>query len=137
MRGVQSSRLFYYKLFYLEKQGGIVMLQGNYSESDKRAVWNKAKTIQNMDSTMWRKDPIDALIRWDNFGDTSSDFGWEIDHKKPLAKGGSNNLANLEALQWKNNLIKGDDYPICQAIITSSGNINIEKEQVRVVISAN
>lgn len=110
------------------------MLQRNYSESDKRAVWNKAKIIPNMDSTMWRKDSVDALIRWDNFGDTS-DYGWEIDHKKPLAKGSSNNLENLEALQWRNNRIKGEDYPICLSIITSSGNINIEKEQVRVVIS--
>ncbi len=116
-----------------------MILQGIYSESDKMAVWNKATSIPNMDSAMWRQDPTGAWICWDNFGDTSSDFGfgWEVDHKKPQAKGGSDNLANLEALQWRNNRTKGDDYPICRALISSFGNRNIRKEQERVVISIN
>ena len=37
---------------------------------------------------------------FDKYGDTSSDYGWEIDHIKPVARGGTDNLNNLQALYW-------------------------------------
>jgi hypothetical protein len=103
----------------------------NYSEDDKKAVWNKAKIIPNADSNKWRKDFADAWISWDKYGDASSElgYGWEIDHRHPQSKGGKDTLDNLQALQWSNNRTKGDDYPSFKTSVSSSANQNIKKIQ--------
>lgn len=38
-------------------------------------------------------------------------MGWEVDHKHPVAKGGSDNPRNLQAVQWEENRTKSDKYP--------------------------
>ena len=40
-----------------------------------------------------------------------SETGWHIDHIKPLSKGGSNHIKNLQVLAAKENEAKADDYP--------------------------
>ena len=38
-------------------------------------------------------------------------YGREIDYIKPVAKGGTDDLSNLQALRWENNRHKSDDWP--------------------------
>lgn len=71
-------------------------------------VWNKATPIPGRDSSIWRKDAYGSIILFEAYGNTESPFGWEIDHIVPKAEGGSDDINNLQPLQWENNRRKAD-----------------------------
>jgi len=73
-------------------------------------VWRKAQVVPSWDATMYRKDACGAIICFADYGKTTQ-YGWEIDHVKPVARGGSDDDYNLQPLQWENNRHKSDDYP--------------------------
>jgi 5-methylcytosine-specific restriction endonuclease McrA len=71
-------------------------------------VWQKAQSVLGYDSNVWRKDACGAWIKYDHYGDCNQSTGWEIDHIKPTSQGGSDDISNLQPLQWENNRAKGD-----------------------------
>lgn len=71
-------------------------------------VWKSANPLG---MTSLKYDKCGKLMRYEDYGNTNSSLGWEIDHIKPASKGGSDDLANLQALQWENNRKKSDTYP--------------------------
>lgn len=78
------------------------------SVSDKKdTVWKKAKPIRGKDPAQYRQDPYGNEMRYDSYGKTSAK-GWEVDHIKPAARGGSDATVNLQALNTKVNREKGD-----------------------------
>ncbi|NJR43554.1 MAG: HNH endonuclease [Akkermansiaceae bacterium] len=77
----------------------------------RRAVWAKGQVVSGYDPAAVRKDTCGKLIKWEKYGDTNSEQGWETDHIKPKAKEGGDELSNLQPLQWRNNRTKGDNYP--------------------------
>lgn len=88
-------------------------------------VWDKATIVPNYDSNIWRQDFAGAWIRRDAYGQRTK-YGWEVDHLVPVSKGGSDDLSNLAALHWQNNVTKGQDFPEFKTCITSEGNSNIK-----------
>ncbi len=77
----------------------------NQDQIDK--AWDNAKPIRGEDSDNYRQDPYGNKIHKDSFG-KNSQMGWEVDHIKPKAQGGSDATQNLQALQTKVNREKGD-----------------------------
>ncbi|MFO8235010.1 MAG: HNH endonuclease signature motif containing protein, partial [Bacteroidales bacterium] len=79
----------------------------NFKVDTQLLVW---KHIPPYDTVVNKKqDACGTTIELFKYGKQTS-TGWEIDHIKPVAKGGNDNLENLQALQRENNRSKGDKY---------------------------
>jgi 5-methylcytosine-specific restriction endonuclease McrA len=74
-------------------------------------VWQKASVVPGYNLNIFRRDVCGWWICLKDHGNTNSEYGWEIDHIKPLFKGGSDELINLQPLYWRNNLYKADQWP--------------------------
>lgn len=99
-----------------------------FSELIKNQVWNNARVMQGYNPNIWRQDLVGAWIKYDQYGEQSK-YGWEIDHLCPSSRGGSDDISNLNALHWRNNRRKSDDYPDFMSELTAEGNVNVEKIQ--------
>ncbi|MBW0032488.1 hypothetical protein ONT17_04000 [Prevotella copri] len=104
-----------------------------YSDDLLNELWEKANPVDGYDSTLVRKDPCGAWIQRDKYNDRDSDFGWEVDHVYPQAllkeKGADldeiDNIANLRAFNWHNNVSKGLDYPVYHIAVKSEDDKNV------------
>ena len=81
----------------------------DFSDKTVQKVWEKADPISGKDPDKVRRDSKGNEIHKKLYG-TKEEKGWEIDHKQPLAKGGTNKMDNLQPLQNKCNREKGDKY---------------------------
>ena len=79
------------------------------SQSDIKWCWEQAKPIPGKNPDLYRIDEEGYQIHWPSYGKNSPQ-GWEIDHRKPIAKGGTDHRRNLRALNTKANRLKSDQY---------------------------
>lgn len=82
----------------------------SFDDATIQAVWNKGTTVTGHDAATHRKDVCGAWMQRDRYG-KNTQWGWEIDHAKPVSQGGTDDLANLQPLYWENNRHKSDNYP--------------------------
>ena len=73
-------------------------------------VWEKARKIRGENPDVWRKDNHGNKIRKASYG-IQGEYGWELDHKNPKSKGGTDKAQNIQPLHWKENRKKGDKHP--------------------------
>ena len=101
------------ELFILNKYLKVIEfnLKQSFNEATIQAVWEKGTEVYGCNSAIRRRDYCGAWIDRSEYGNTDSPNGWEIDHIRPSSKEGSDDLSNLQPLQWLNNRRKGDDYP--------------------------
>lgn len=107
-----------------------------FTEEEIEAAWQRAIIQSNNDPNVYRKDYAGAWIRRQDYGQ-QTEYGWEIDHVRPLALDGTYNPRNLMPLHWQNNLEKSDDFPLWNTKITSNGIHNVEEQKSWYVNPAN
>ena len=73
---------------------------GDWTKQQIDAVWRKGRIVSGYDGNVYRKDGCDAWMKYSDWGNTNQ-YGWEIDHINPSSNGGSDELSNLQPLQWK------------------------------------
>ena len=79
------------------------------SKDDIEWAWGKASKIHGKNSDAYRRDEEGNELYKPSYGQ-GGDKSWEIDHRKPVAKGGTDHRRNLRILQTDANRKKGDDY---------------------------
>ncbi len=94
-----------------------------FSNETIYSVWQKGKPVSGYDPKKYRQDECSAWMQWEEYGNRESDFGWEIDHIKPAASGGSDGLTNLRPLQWENNAARQSGRLVCR--VRSQGEHNV------------
>jgi len=77
------------------------------SKGQIEKAWNNAEKVRGKDPDLYRKDPYGNQMYRHSHG-KDSEMGWDVDHIKPKARGGSDETRNLQALNSSINRGKGD-----------------------------
>ena len=81
-------------------------------EDLKRAAWAHTSPVAGqLNSWEFRKDCLGNLVRYADFGNRHSPFGWELDYIVARALGGSTDPENLQALHWKATAARSESVP--------------------------
>ena len=81
-------------------------------EDLKRAAWARTSPVAGqLNAWEFRKDCLGNLVRYNDFGNRHSPFGWELDFIISRSAGGSTDPANLQALHWKKVAAKIEHVP--------------------------
>lgn len=81
-----------------------------YSTERLDQIWEKGETISGADPNLYREDKYGNKMYKHSYGKTSP-MGWNVDHSKPQALGGTDHLNNLQPMNSRANSSKGKQYP--------------------------
>lgn len=84
-------------------------MNGNgWPDDMKLRIWNKGTDISLKSNSEWKKDKCGAVMKFSEYGNRNSEYGWEIDHIVPVSIIANDNEGNLQPLNWRNNASKSD-----------------------------
>jgi len=86
------------------------------------SVWQKGKIIPGNNPNVFRQDSCGAWLRFSDYGNRQSKYGWEIDH---ITSGGPDYLSNLRPLHWRNNVEKSNGRLACAVASQGAENIAV------------
>lgn len=76
-------------------------------DDDIEWAWNKASKVRGKGADLYRRDELGNEIYKPSYG-KGGEKSWEIDHRNPVSKGGTDHRRNLRALQTDANRKKSD-----------------------------
>ena len=77
-------------------QDPFLILQGRVD------AWERCARIPGCDKAIWRQDAQGRVIRWSDFGDRFSRYGWEVvSRTRPGVLGRALAAKRLEAVHWR------------------------------------
>jgi hypothetical protein len=71
-------------------------------------IFSKGLKIPFLNPLRYRIDKFGKLIDRFEYGNRTSEVGWEMDHIVPKSKNGTDYLYNMQPLQWRNNCYKSN-----------------------------
>ena len=79
-------------------------------EDLKRAAWARTGPVsgQQLNSWEFRKDCLGNLVRFADYGNRHSPFGWELD---TITTHGPNDADNIQALHWRAIAARSENIP--------------------------
>ncbi len=81
-------------------------------EDLKRAAWAKTSPVPGQPHAWdFRKDCLGNLVRYADFANRHSPFGWELDYIVARALGGSSSPENLQVLHWRATAARSENAP--------------------------
>jgi len=94
----------------MQRRFGTTTTGAAFTDDVIEAVWSKGRPDPPHPLAAHRRDVCGAPMQRFAHGTEVLD-GWEIDHIKPVSEGGTDDLENLQPLQWENNRHKADNWP--------------------------
>ncbi|MCQ2960594.1 MAG: HNH endonuclease [Bacteroidales bacterium] len=82
---------------------------GKFTPNRIQQVWDKGIEIKGKNPNLYREDKFGNQMYRYSYG-KYSEQGWNIDHSKPQAQGGTDHLNNLQPMNSRANCKKGDKY---------------------------
>lgn len=77
-----------------------------FKEEIIQQVWQKGEPIIDINNDFTRRDCFGNWIRYEDYGNIQSFYGWVIDRIDPHNDEIRNNVENLQPLNWKNKISK-------------------------------
>lgn len=68
------------------------------------AVWQKGRLIPGENPWVWRTDRCGNMIFYADYANIDSVFGWLIDYVVSPVYGGTDDIENLQPVQWEVNI---------------------------------